>query len=94
MGGLSTRVQLHFVPGRRSAGSPHLSLYHLVSPWAARAIDLLEVEGTRRRTLPARSSRYACVPRAYGSVLACLERSRSVMTELSSPLSSRLSDRG
>lgn len=74
MGGLSTRVQLHFIPRRRSAGSPHLPLYHLVSPWAARAIDLLEVEGTRRRTLPARSSRYACVPRVYGFVLASLSR--------------------
>jgi len=70
MGGLSTCVQLHFVARRRSVGSPHLPLYYLVSPWAAQAIDLLEVEGTRRRTLPARSSRYACVPRAYSFVLS------------------------
>jgi len=48
-----------------------------------RAIDLLEVEGTRRRTLPARSSRYARVSaRVYGSVLAC-RTSPSVVTELS-----------
>lgn len=88
MGGLSIRAQLHFIPRRRSAGSPHLPLYHLVSPWATRAIDLLEVEGTRRRTLPARSSRYACVP-----LRSRLSRTvRCVMTELSSP--SRLCDRG
>lgn len=52
--------------------SSHLPLYptwyHLGAAW--RAIDLLEVEGTRRRTLPARSSRYACAARAYGFALA------------------------
>lgn len=98
MGGLSARVQLHFIPGRRSAGTPHLPLYHLVSPWAARAIDLLEVEGTRRRTLPARSSRYARVCRARLRLrslgLVPSNGFRAVMTELSSPLPNRLSGRG
>lgn len=66
MGGVSIYVQLHFVPRRRSVGSHHTfpsipTWYHLGAAW--RAIALLEVEGTRRRTLPARSSRYACAAR-------------------------------
>lgn len=54
---MKARENLHFVRGGRSRCStfPSTRWYHLGT-----RSTLLEVEGTRTRTLPNRSSRYAC----------------------------------